>query len=349
MGIRLRRLARHLCISFALTTGAWSCTAGGSPQHSTAEQIREDALARASVFRDTARPDILRAEWQPLDVACRFLPVPTSGTTPKFTCALADGTHVKVKYGTTHEVPAELAASELLRALGFGADHLRLAARVRCYGCPAAPFYVRKLADSTPLGELVRGTPDYTAYRDFTWAAVEQKLAGGSIEGDTAGWSFWELDKIDHARGGATREEVDALRLIAVFLAHWDNKPGNQRLTCLEPGAAGRCDRPLVMLQDVGATFGPRKVDLDDWRRTPVWADERGCRVTMASLPHDGATFSSDVWISEGGRRLLAGRLSALTPSDIAALFVHARFPGPIDQWVDAFADKVARIAGRSC
>jgi hypothetical protein len=284
-----------------------------------------------------------------LELTCRFLPVPTTGTTPKFTCELEDGTHVKVKYGNSDEVPAELAATALLRALGFGADDLHLASRVRCYGCPAAPFYVRKLADATPLGGLVRDDPDYAQYRDFTWAAVERKLAGGSIEGDTEGWSFWELDTIDPARGGATREEVDALRLIAVFLAHWDNKAPNQRLTCLTPAKGGRCARPLVMLQDVGATFGPRKVDLDDWRRTPVWADERGCRVTMASLPHDGATFSGDVWISDGGRRLLAGRLDALTPGDVASLFVRARFPGQIDEWVDAFADKVAQIDGRTC
>ena len=347
MASRLRQLGISIV---AVGIAAWSCrTSDPAPDATAAAQAREEALTRAGVFRDTVRPEILRGEWHPLELTCRFIPTPTSGTTPKFTCELPDGRRVKVKYGQTDEVPAELAASELLRALGFGADHLRLASRVRCYGCPATPFYLRKLADATHVGGLVRGAPDYGEYRDFTWAAVEQKLEGGSIEGDTEGWGFWELDKIDHSRGGATREEVDALRLIAVFLAHWDNKAPNQRLTCSAPGPGGRCARPLVMLQDVGATFGPRKVDLDDWRRTPVWADDRGCRVSMASLPHDGGTFSEDVSISDGGRRLLAERLGALTRSDIASLFRHARFPGRIDEWVDAFSDKVAEIAGRTC
>jgi hypothetical protein len=340
---------RRLGVWAIVAMASWNC--GGDRRSDTAdlERIRSEALARAAVFRDSVRPEFLRAGLQVDELACHFVPLPTSGTTPKFTCELPNGSDVKVKYGDTPEVPAELAASRLLLALGFGADQVQLASRVRCYGCPAAPFYVRRFADSTPLRALVRGAPDYGEYRDFTWASVEQKLDGESIEGPTGGWGFWELDSIDHARGGATREEVDALRLMAVLLVHWDNKSTNQRLTCLSPGRRGRCARPLVMLQDVGATFGPRKVDLDDWRRTPVWADESGCRVSMAGLPHGGGTFADDVRISDGGRRLLSERLAALPRSDIESLFAGARFPGSAAEWADAFADKVAQIAARKC
>ena len=38
---------------------------------------------------------------------------------------------------------------------------------------------------------------------------------------------------VDPSKGGAPRAHVDALRLLAVFLAHWDNKAENQRLVCL--------------------------------------------------------------------------------------------------------------------
>ena len=65
--------------------------------------------------------------------------------------------------------------------------------------------------------------------------SVERNFDGEAIEvGFERGWAFYELDKIDASRGGATRAEVDALRLMAIFLHHWDNKSSNQRLTCAE-------------------------------------------------------------------------------------------------------------------
>ena len=102
------------------------------------------------------------------------------------------------------------------------------------------------------------------------------------------------------------------------------------------------------MLQDVGATFGPRKVNLSAWRDTPMWMDARGCRVSMEDLPHDGATFG-EVTISEGGRRLLADRLVGLTDAHLQALFHEANFQNDIDEWVSAFRHKVDEIAGRTC
>ena len=54
---------------------------------------------------------------------------------------LPDGEVVKVKYGHTGEIHAELAASRLLAALGFGADRMYLVPRLRCFGCVRTPFY----------------------------------------------------------------------------------------------------------------------------------------------------------------------------------------------------------------
>ena len=52
---------------------------------------------------------------------------------------------------------------------------------------------------------------------------------------------------------------MDALRLLAVVISHWDNKPENQRITCLPGGDQpdGGCTTPLALIQDLGATFGP--------------------------------------------------------------------------------------------
>ena len=47
---------------------------------------------------------------------------------------------VKVKYGSA-ERHAEIAATRLLTALGFGADRMYLVPHLRCEGCPPFPFH----------------------------------------------------------------------------------------------------------------------------------------------------------------------------------------------------------------
>jgi hypothetical protein len=157
---------------------------------------------------------------------------------------------------------------------------------------------------------------------------------------------------------GATRAERDALRLIAILLAHWDNKTRNQRLVCLAPAPASpqHCPRPFALIQDLGATFGPNKVDLQHWRATPIWADRGRCIVSMRTLPYDGGTFP-DTAISEEGRQLLARELGALDERHVTALFAGARFrefggskDGDVHAWAAAFLDKVRQIAsGAPC
>jgi hypothetical protein len=125
---------------------------------------------------------------------------------------------------------------------------------------------------------------------------------------------------------GRSRAELDAFLLMAVFLAHWDNKMPNQRLVCLPGGgpADGRCQRPLALIHDAGATFGPRKMDLDGWRSAPIWEDRSTCTIGMGTLPYGGGTFRS-VRISEEGRQLLAGLLSRLSTGQVVELFSSAR------------------------
>jgi hypothetical protein len=153
--------------------------------------------------------------------------------------------------------------------------------RVRCEGCPPFPFQTAWLLDRLHVREVV--APHLAGGRtaDFEWAAVERKHEGETItDGDGKGWAWHELDQIDPA-GGATRAEVDALRLVAILLVHWDNKSSNQRLVCLDPqplSTTRPCVRALAMIQDLGATFGPKRIDLEKWRATPVWSDPRRCR-----------------------------------------------------------------------
>lgn len=119
----------------------------------------------------------------------------------------------------------------------------------------------------------------------------------------------------------------------------------------------GGCTAPLALVQDVGATFGPLKLDLPNWRQTPVWADRATCTVSMRTLPWRGATFP-DRRISEGGRRMLAGLLGALTERQLSDLFTASRVvsfdhPGAEGRsaaaWVSAFRQKVQEIEEARC
>jgi hypothetical protein len=325
---------------------------------------RLEALTRAQIWREPSVPVsralLSRPADTPQSVTCRFRLDALGGTTAKFDCDV-DGDKVRIKYGAGPELPAEAAATRLLRALGFGADDVALVPRLRCHGCPAEPFVIAKVVEATHTKPLFEKAVDYDDYRDFEWVALERKFDARPIATEKVeGWSFHELDRIDASKGGAPRAHVDALRLLAAFLAHWDNKAENQRLVCLSRDwpEGTRCRAPFAMIQDLGGTFGPRKVDLDAWESAEIFEDRARCRISMGGLPYDGATFAP-VHISDGGRRHLGGLLSQLTDRQLADLFAGARFDRkrtlftdvhPIEEWVRVFKVKVHAITdGPAC
>jgi hypothetical protein len=289
--------------------------------------------------------------------SCRLLPSAPSGTTAKFDCVFPGGETVKVKYGRDAEIHGEAAATTLLRMIGYPADTITIVPRLRCYGCPRHPFVAMHLRHSFLLPLVPVQIAD--GFTDFEWVSVEHKFAAPAIETERmSGWEWRELDS-----SAAARPEVDAFRLLAAFLAHWDNKAENQRLVCLDQAGAGRppgrhvCQQPVAMIQDLGATFGPPKVNLARWRDLPVWHDRTTCTLSMRALPFDGATFE-DVRISGAGRALAAARLQSIPDARIERLFAEARFPqfqlGTDDErdlkaWTAAFKSRVTQIADARC
>jgi hypothetical protein len=184
----------------------------------------------------------------------------------------------------------------------------------------------------------------------------ERAIEGEKIEATKdQGWSWYELEKIDPKAGGSSRAEVDALRLVAMLMAHWDNKGANQRLFC-PPGAEkpdGSCRAPVADIKDLGATFGPKRVDLSNWKEVPIWTDPAACRVSMKALPFDGATFG-EAQVSEAGRQFALKLLRSLTAPQLNTLFEasgvtahpHALESGRKPQeWTAAFLAKVEQIA----
>jgi hypothetical protein len=331
------------------------------------EQERVELISRAQLWHRPSTPIEsvdFAADAAPIEfVQCRFRVTTLGGTTPKFDCDLENGDVIRVKYGKTGEVPSEVATTRLLRALGFGGDYVSYVERLRCYGCPEEPFSVMKAVEITQAEAVYKKLMlTYSDYEEFAWPAIERRFEGRAIETERlAGWAMFELDHVSAAKGGAPRAHIDALRLFSVFIAHWDNKSDNQRLVCLAPddwNAGKKCQQPFMLLQDVGATFGPSKVDLEAWIKAPIWENRSSCLTSMRQLPFNGATYGQ-ARISEEGRRLLANSLVKLSDRQLTDLFTSARFDDPlgvfrrssaIADWVRAFKARVRQVAeGAPC
>jgi len=343
---------------------------------------RQEYLRRARIFDDvdTAALDLAVGPPDPdaaapgATVSCDFIEpstesVPTGGTTPKFFCTLRHKhphAVVKIRYGRANrEVYGEVLGSRLFWALGVAVDR-DYPVRVRCHGCPGDPW--RAYRDFPSPDHTPRETREYDD-------AVMQRLYPAAIieTRPDEGWTFPELDELDPTVGGASRAEADALRLLAAFVAHGDDKPDNQRLVCPfdDIDAAGRCTRPRLLVADLGSTFGrgaaPLIGRIDDasrpnfgaWSSLPLWEDARACRVHLATR-----LAPSNPIISEAGRRFLADRLMQLSEQQIRALFTVARIerlgettrgadgrprPVTVDDWVAAFVRRRAALVEHHC
>jgi hypothetical protein len=310
------------------------------------------------------------------------------GKTPKFSCKItrvesADGTvqtstpemdeePVKVKFGADdNEVYAEVAATRLMWALGYYADAW-FPVRVECHNCPENP-----VSGSGPTGT-----------RMFDPATIVRKYPGNKMYengNEEQGWSWKELDT---ANGRPTYER-DGLKLLGAFLQHSDNKPPQQRLSCdkvkidesTQPFTT-TCEKPVMMVQDVGATFGSggwftsngsAKMNLHNWSGKKLWnkvgteASPTHCQASLSKslTAHDGL---SDPLISEEGRRFDAGLMCQLSDHQVEELFKAARvaampqYHNPdgsfksgveeasiVRQWVEAFKQKREQLASGRC
>jgi len=323
---------------------------------------RSSIIARAQVWesRDVAQADIKKGPEDPRafafeeTVTCTYLKKDLQGKSPKFACVMGQDDELKVKYGGTNgEVYGEVAATRLLWALGFGADHM-YPVKVICRQCPSSLNGVQRSG-----GESL-----------FDPAAIERKMPGTPFHPDE-GWSWPELDMVNEAAGGASRAQRDALKLLAVFLQHTDTKQQQQRLMCLnEPKTEGvmPCEHPFMMLNDVGLTFGRANtfnnntkggMNLAAWSKTPVWKDATNC---VGNLPKSMTGTLDNPPITEAGRQFLADLMTQLSDAQIHDLFevsrvtLRLRDPGDVssgfptvDEWVNIFKQKREQIVARRC
>jgi hypothetical protein len=289
-------------------------------------------------------------------VTCDYVQTKLPGTSPKFDCDVGNGDVVKVRYGAQNgKVEAAVLASRLLWALGFGADQLYPVV-VTCRGCSPDPWTERAPA----AGEQV-----------FDPAAIERKPKGHEMKSEhKGGWAWPELELVDEQQGGAPKAQRDALKLLAVFMQHTDNKPVNERLLCLPTGRThgDECDQPFMMMHDVGLTFGHANflnrnttgsLNFEEWSKTPIWRDPVAC---VAHMSKSFTGTLGDPTISEAGRQFLAEQLDQLTDQQLHDLFEVARVdrrsrdpnqaglrPASVDEWVTAFQRKRDEIVSHRC
>lgn len=157
--------------------------------------VRDEALRRARTRITEFNRDALPvADHDPKgvltrdEVTCTFVRRVPGGTSLKFDCALDDGEISRVKYGHQPEVFAEVAATRLLAALGYAADHVYMVRRVHCRGCPMNPFVTMLLLDAI-------GDPSNDV-RCGCWRCSSRT---GTTRLITSGWSAW-IDHLTRAR-----------------------------------------------------------------------------------------------------------------------------------------------------
>lgn len=329
-----------------------------------------DSLNLPPVTSDERIENIRRARvWEPTDVSskdlysgpegklefaadqeitCDFVPKPLGGWTEKFLCRLEDGTIFKVKYeegDRFKEVYGEVLGTRLFWALGFYADRM-LPVRVTCRDCPRHPWkYVDARKNKHSLDEegRIRPLPPEAEIGTYTFdpAAIEEKLDAEPIEErKDQGWRWKSLTLVDTNLGGATKAEIDALKLLNAFVQNADNKSKQNSLVCprdelMEDDAGSvTCRHPILYVDDLGSVFGKGgfitgyegRVDYEGWKSRPVWRNRESCKARLVSIGWilRRSTLRDPV-ISEEGRSLLAKQMEQLSDAQIADLFRAAR------------------------
>ena len=321
-------------------------------------QIRADYLSRAILWEPQniaqITPESIRlgepSRLKPdTEISCTYLQKThkeLEGNSPKFECQGPDNKIYRIKYGV--KAHTTVAASRLLWALGFGAA-ISTPVHVICTGCSPDPWNKPKPVDGKTT---------------FNTAVIQEMKEGKEITIAglaEVGWSWKkDLPLVSEEDGGATRAQVDALRLIAVLIQHGDSKPAQQKLICRPQdydANTNLCLQPYMYVYDLGKTFGSdgmkvHPLDFERWKRKSVFTDKLTCIGNLRQNIGNGSDGLTFPRISEEGRLFLANLLSQFISdrSRVVAMFAvaHMDVADPkhsADDWADVFISKAMEIS----
>ena len=356
-----------------------SCFSGCKLEHVTFAE-RKEYIRKAKVWHktDISKMNVLAGPQNGLasvpeqEIRCTYQEPQEEiiGFSPKFKCKLPDGQIVRVKY-SSRETLSEIAGTRLLWALGFYTDEV-YPVKLRCVACPSKNL-AKPSKDEPRVEKLIEG------------AIIERNFRGKEIAiYSDQGFKWEELDQIDPKFGGSTKAETEALKLLAVFMQHTDNKASQQRLGCYDEDIETKrfgelCKKPLIMIQDLGATFGQSSHEvrssasmyLRGWKSQPVWnlakedahLKKTGRKICIGYLEPAIGGELFDPEISEEGRQFLANLLNQLTDKQIDDIFRVARaertderivendqeMPVRVQDWVEVFKMKRQEINDHKC
>jgi TPR repeat protein len=286
---------------------------------------------------------------------------------------------LKIKYRSLDRVRpiferdmySEVAAARLLWALHYPADCMFRVRRIHCHRCPRDPFQ-----DNRPLPE-----GRYTTFDD---AAIELRYGAGRAENyhdwQDGGWSWGE--ELHRLRYGTPpdgfdtdrKRHFDGLIVLMNLIWHVSIPPHQNRLICLRGtiqqlgGPFKHCPETVLLVHDLGATFGKRHPDsLRRWRNAPVWEDVETCEAALPLPTHDEFKVRR-YRIGKAGQEFILGLLDQLTDEHLRALFETAGFerfditlvrsgdtPTPeraravIDSWIEGFKEKIEQVRAADC
>ena len=265
-----------------------------------------------------------------------------------------------------NEVFTEVAATRFLWALGFPADHMYSAGAANCVGCTADPFKDNLTDNKASVHDQAVPFKVVAIERLLPWEAIDPQ------NDETWSWA----DAVRFYASGWTREQkvgFDAYRLALGLLTYHNPLDSQNRLACAEWQAGAEnprvCVRPVILVQDVGSTFGKpgllgtnSRGDLAGWQSQKVFANADRCELEYP--------LKGEPTVLKEAQDLLLRRLEQLDRERVKAIFAAARFQmvdqkqlerlhrsgaadvadAALNEWTDVFMRHVAELrAARNC
>lgn len=283
------------------------------------------------------------------------------------------------------EVHTGPVVSKMMSAFQFAANEVN-PVNVTCRKCPLDPFsVVARGMESGYAKKYVKQNVDYfqrklskdvLTYRSselvFKLAVEEKELDAFDIQDAefdknlTQGWSFDEI----YAMGSPTKLQLierQAFGMILALFQHADAKPEQQRLICEKQSlsADGKCEKPVLMVSDIGYTLGKGTVNMlsqsrfnsKDWNDQPPFLEKFANKPVplekcLVNINARSSSAFHPFYISKEGALLASKILEAVSPKQYDSYFSRSRSelvhqPRP-DQWTGILLDKINKIAQRA-